>query len=285
MSTRRYVAAALVCVSLLGPSVTAGPAVVEDGREPEALEIIQSAFDRMFNYPSVRTVTFRIHRAGRVLERDFDIVYKRVDGRGHTLIRFTNPDYLRDSAMLVIERPSGTSDTWLYRPSDRRARRVSTAQKADSFFGGDFTFEDLEHHDWRSFALQRLPDAALQGKRCYVVEATPKSSSQYRKLTAWVEREQRALLRVDFFQGDGSRPAKTLTVDPQEIEVDAGRVKPRRMWLRQNGRDQATEVLFERIETDVEITDRVFTLIRLEQSGKSLYDLVDRMSPGSGEAE
>lgn len=285
MSARRC-AAALVCLTFLAPSASGGSTPLEDGGEPSALEIIQSAFDRMFNYPSVRTVTFRIHRAGgRVIERELDIVYKRVDGRGHTLVRFTNPDYLRDTAMLIIERPSGTNDTWLYRPSDRRARRVGTAQRADSFFGSDFTFEDLEHHDWRSYGLRRLPDEALQGRRCHVIEATPRGSSQYRRITAWIEREHRLLLRVDFFQGDGTTASKTLTLDAGEIEVDGGLVKPTRMWLRQNGRDQATEVLFERIETDLEITDRVFTLTRLEQSGKSLYDLVDRMSPESGERE
>ncbi len=282
MSVRSCAAAALSCLTFLAPSSSAGPA--EDGTEPAPLEIIQGAFDRMFNYPSVRTVTFRIHRAGgRVLERDFDIVYKRVDGRGHTLVRFTNPDYLRGSAMLIIERPSGTSDTWLYRPSDRRARRVSTAQRADSFFGSDFTFEDLEHHDWRSFELQRRPDQVEQGRLCYVIEATPRGASQYRRMTAWIEREHLSLLRIDFFQGSGTSPAKTLTVDPAEIEVDDELVKPRRIWLRQNGRDQATEVLFGRIETDAEITERVFTLLRLEQSGRSLYDLVDRMTPGSSE--
>lgn len=284
MSWRSRAALALSLFGILALSGPGSSSPAEDGSEPAALEVMQDAFDRMFNYPSVKTITLRIHRAGgRVMEREFDIVYKRVDGRGHTLVRFTRPEYLRDSAMLIIERPSGINDTWLYRPSDRRARRVSTAQRADPFFGSDLTFEDLEHHDWKSFDLKKRPNEIEQGRPCYVVEATPRGSSQYRKMTAWIERENLALLRVDFFQGGGASPVKTLTVDPAEIEIDDGLVKPRRIWLRQNGRDQATEVLFGRIETDTEITDRVFSLIRLEQSGRSLYDLVDRMSPSSGQ--
>jgi hypothetical protein len=49
------------------------------------------------------------------------------------------------------------------------------------------------------------------------------------------------------------------------------------MWMRQNGRDAATEVVFERIQDDPEITNRVFSTMRLERSGKDLYKLVERL--------
>jgi hypothetical protein len=255
------------------PADTLGDAV-----EPAPLTIIQSAFDRMFNYPSVRSVTLRIHRSqDRITYRSFDVVYKKIGGRGRTLLRFTEPEYLRDNALLIIEEPDGRNDIWIYQPEQRRPRRVVASHKADPFYGSDLSFEDLEHHDWRRYQLQRLPNATEQGRTCYVVEARGAEDSQYSKVVAFIERQRGALLRVDFFKSAADRPIKSLVLSPNEIIETKEVLKPQRMWMRQNGRDAATEVVFERIEDNPEITNRVFSAMRLEQSGQDLYKLVERL--------
>jgi hypothetical protein len=63
------------------------------------------------------------------------------DARGITVMsyRYKSSDGPRDSAK--------NDDTWVYVPTLRRVRRISTAQRTDSVAGTDFTFDDL-----RSFA-------------------------------------------------------------------------------------------------------------------------------------
>jgi hypothetical protein len=110
----KILTAILVGTLALAQTGTAAPNVPEDAVEPPALEIVQTAFERMFNYPSVRSVTLRIHRgASRVTYRSFDVVYKKIDGRGRTLLRFTEPEYLRGNALLMIEEEDGRNDTWI----------------------------------------------------------------------------------------------------------------------------------------------------------------------------
>lgn len=238
----------------------------------------------MLNYSSVRSVVLRIHRGGdRVTHRTFDVVYKRSGERGHLLLRFTAPDYLRDTALLIVERGNGTSDTWLYQPSARRSRRVSTSQKGDAFFGSDLTIEDLEHQDWSRYALRRLADATERGHSCQVIEATPQHESHYARIVAWIEPEALVLLRVDFYRGASDSLLKTLTVETEGLVVESALLKPRRMWMRQNGRDAATEVEFVRTETDAKITDRVFSAMRLEQSGRDLFELVEQQERGTAD--
>lgn len=257
---------------------------IEDATARPPLDILQTAFDRMLNYPSVRSVVLRIHRSGdRVIHRAFDVVYKKVGERGQLLLRFTAPEYLRDTALLIVERGDATSDTWLYHPSARRSRRVSTSQKGDAFFGSDLTIEDLEHRDWRRYALRRLPDAAERGRPCHVIEAVARHESPYARIVAWIEREEQVLLRVDFFRGASEAPLKTLTVETEGLVAEGTLLKPRRMWMRQNGREAATEVEFVRTETDARITDRVFSAMRLERSGQDLFELVERQRAGDAE--
>jgi len=271
-------AALLAFILAIAGAPHAPAEVLEDAVEPTPLAIIQSAFDRVFNYPSVRSVTLRIHRSqSRVTFRSFDVVYKKVDGRGRTLLRFTEPEYLRGNALLIIEETDGRNDIWIYQPDQRRPRRVSASHKADPFYGSDLSFEDLEHHDWSRFQLQRLPNAREQGRACYVVEGHSAEDSQYSKMVAFIERERLALLRVDFFKAARDRPIKSLILSPEEITETNGILKPERMWMRQNGRDAATEVVFERIQDDPEITNRVFSTMRLERSGQDLYKLVERL--------
>jgi hypothetical protein len=181
---------------------------------------------------------------------------------------------------LIIEEPDGRNDTWIYQTDLRRPRRVLSGHKGDSFYGSDLSFEDLEHHDWRRFELRRLPDAVEQGRRAYVIEARTPSDSQYSKAVAVVERDRLALLRLDLFKSGSPEPVKSLELSPNEIEESNATLKPARMWVRQHGRDAATEVVFERIEGDPAITDSVFATMRLERSGEDLYQLVERLRKG-----
>ena len=255
----------------------------EDATPLSPLAIVETAFDRMFNYPSVRSVTLRIERGGRspVLRR-FDVAYARSGGRGRTLLRFREPEYLRGSALLILEEEDGRSDVWIYQPSLRRPRRIIASHKGDAFFGSDLSYEDLEHHAWRRFALVRRPDARVEGRPCFVVEATPPPDSQYSKAVAFVEQGRMALLRLDFHRGGGERPVKSLVVAPEEIAEVGGILEARRMWMRQEGRDAATEVVFERIRSGVEIASEVFAAMRLERSGEDLFALVERLREEEG---
>lgn len=275
----RFLASIVLGTLLVARAGVAESQFAKNAADPSALEIVQTAFDRMFNYPSVRSVTLRIHRSGdRVTYRSFDVVYKKIDGRGRTLLRFTEPEYLRGNALLIIEEDDGRNDTWIYQRDLQRPRRVLAGHKGDSFYGSDLSFEDLEHHDWTRYELRRLADTEEQDAAAYVVEAQTPSDSQYSRAVATIERERLALLRLDLFVAGSSEPIKSLVLPRDQIERDdSGNLKPARMWVRQHGREASTEVVFGRIEDDPKIADTVFATMRLMKSGEDLYKLVERM--------
>ena len=262
------------------PEPTFPPAV-----EHTPLEIVREGFDRVLNYPSVRKTRLRVFRDGRMVSyRDFDVVYQRFEGQGHTLLRFTAPDYLRNEGLLIIEDGKGSSEAWLCQAAEKRPRRVGTYQKRDTFYGTDLTLEDLEHHVWEQFELRRLADRNENGRSFYVVEAIPPEDSQYTKLHIAVEKNRLALARVDFFRGAPPRPAKTLRVDLEGLSEENGYLKVRRFWMEQAGRDASTEAEFLRIDVDQAIARRVFSALRLQETGEDLLDLVKRLQSSESES-
>ncbi len=60
-----------------------------------------------------------------------------------TLVRFTYPNDIAGTSFLVWERPSGDDDRFLFLPALGRIRRISGAERQESFVGSDFTFEDI----------------------------------------------------------------------------------------------------------------------------------------------
>jgi len=241
------------------------------------LDLLRSAFERTLHAPGVRSVELRVHRGGRLVSRRaFDVAYRRDADQARSLLRFTAPIYLRGQALLVLETPDGTSDTWLYQAEERRPRRVGTAHKADSFYGSDLSFEELEHQRFEHFALRRLPDAEEAGRLCAVIEAVPKRASQYARLVAWIDPSRTALARVDFFRGAGAEPAKRLRVALDEVVEEQGYLRVEAMRIEQIGRDAFTEVMTERMEIDPAISEDVFSASFLEREGDDLFALVGR---------
>ena len=254
-----------------------GGAFAQEGEALEPTEILQTAFDRMFNYTSARRVAMRTWRDGRhVHTRNFEMIYKKVDGQGRTFLRFTAPEYLRETALMIFENHDRSDDVWAYIPEFRKPRRVNASAKGDAFYGTDLTYEDLEHHDWARYDVKQLPDASHAGRDCSVIKAIAPPSSAYASAVAFIEKERTALVRVDFYKRGSSTVVKTLEVNPDEITESEGVLLPARMLMRLAGRDGSTEVRFEKIVVEPEIPDEAFSLGKLEAHVKP-FDQVRAM--------
>lgn len=245
---------------------------------PEPADVVTRAFDRMLNYPSVRTIELRILRNGRVAgRRVFDVAYRKVEGRGHTILRFKEPEYLRDNALLMIEEESGENQTWLYQPEEARPRRVSTYQKSDAFYGSDLSFEDVENRRWQDYDLQYGDDRTAEGRHYLVVDARPRRHSPYTRASIWIERESGAIGRIEFYRREGQEPVKTMRVDLDTLREEKGLFIPKSMRFELTAREWSTEVNFLRVEVSPDIASRAFTTMRLQSEGEDLFDLVRRL--------
>ncbi len=136
------------------------------------------------------------------------------------LIKFLEPADVRGSGFLSVEKASGETETMIYLPALGRVRRVAGGQKQDSFFGSDFSYEEISSlsgdfgDDFDSTLTATLPGPI------YVLEGTakPDSESSYDRIVYQVPEATLVPERVDFYRGGDV--VKTLTISATLQEGD-----------------------------------------------------------------
>ena len=155
-------------------------------------------------------------------------------GVGETGIRYLSPDR--------------QDDTWLYLPSLRRVRRLSSAQRSDALFGQDTDVDSyggyagqIPWFDWKflgekeilaSFHAEQFPVKYCEGggdfifcdtwekRKVYVVEGTPKLPQYaYGKRLIFVDKETYLIAYTDIFD----RSAAALEGVGQPVELQEAR--------------------------------------------------------------
>jgi outer membrane lipoprotein-sorting protein len=128
-----------------------------------------------------------------------------------SLIVFESPADVKGTAVLSKAGADGEDEQWLYLPSSRRTKRISSSNRSGSFVGSEFTFEDLTGHDGRKYSWKLAGEEACGTEQCLTVEATPKDpASAYSKRVLHIEKTQLRIASIDFYDRQGAK-MKTLT--------------------------------------------------------------------------
>ena len=90
-----------------------------------------------------------------------------------TLSVFDSPADLAGTSVLTWSHALTSDDQWLYLPSLKRTKRIASKNKAASFIGREFAFEDLSAWEVKKFTYRWLRDESLEGNDCFVIENTP----------------------------------------------------------------------------------------------------------------
>ena len=104
-----------------------------------------------------------------------------------SIAKYTKPQDVRHLGYLVIKKPGGKEDQFIYRPSARRVRRINL--RGEAVFGTDFSMEDILPREIEDATYQRLPDSEVEGVSVFAVEVVPlpEKDSEYSKFIVYVE--------------------------------------------------------------------------------------------------
>ena len=103
-------------------------------------------------------------------------------------------------------------DQWIYLPTLKRTKRISSGSKSDYFMGSDFTYDDLGDRHPNEDNHKLLRSESIGGKEFYVVESTPKEANyMYSKTITWVMKDNFLGMRREFYDTKG-KLLKTLTI-------------------------------------------------------------------------
>jgi len=232
-------------------------------------EISQCVRDNMPSKSSTQTITLRsINRVGDVTESSATIYWQQDDdGLSKVLLRFSEPLDMRNSGVLMLEQEGRSPDTFLYLPSTKMVRRVSSRAASSSLFGTDFSYEDFARLVGMANDATKVrgDDAEVSGRPTYVIESTPAadSGSSYEKVVSFVDQETCVPLRIESYE-DGARLRKRLTADVAKLSREGSSWVSRHQTMEDLRDDTRTEVEIEAIDTEAKIHRKMFSARELE---------------------
>ena len=135
------------------------------------------------------------------------------------MIVITSPQNIKGLAILTWTYldPKRDQDVWLWLPSLRKIRRMSQSESDDSFFGSDWTYEEVATRKWENETYHLLGEQDFpgytsrytheecnRGTKCYLVEAKPKKKDwYYMKRNIYLEKETARNIFEELYNNKG----------------------------------------------------------------------------------
>jgi len=238
--------------------LVAGPALAE-GVDETASQLLERAFSNLYADDYIQTLELSTRGEGmRPLTRKLQITRKQSVRPGKALVRFLEPFDIRRTSVLILENDRAADDLYVYLPALDLTRRVSAAQRADSFFGTDLSYEDIEPKRAADYEVSRIvADGDAEGCVRLELRAAESFESTYERMVSCIETE-RAIIRWSEFFRHG-RPVKRLEIDRAAVEPIGSRFIPFLMTIRTLRTGSETQVRTLAYELTAEISDRLFS--------------------------
>jgi hypothetical protein len=215
-----------------------------------------------------------IDRRGRVRERTMSVLTRRGTGASgdRSLIRFTSPNDIRNTAFLVWEHPGEEDERFLYLPALGRVRRIAGDEKQDSFVGSDLSYEDIGGRELADYtysfatpsAAWTAPDGSTHPAWSLESKAVDRNA-KYPRATSLILKDRFIVVHADVFN---VRNEREKVFDVRRLQRVEG------IWTvleiaAANERDKTrTELTTTSIRYNVGLTDSDFSRRQLEAPGK-----------------
>lgn len=209
-------------------------------------------------------------RHGRVRERSMTLLARKGSGStgDKTLVRFTYPNDIKNTAFLVWEHPDADDERFLYLPALGRVRRIAGEEKQESFVGSDLSYEDIGGRDIAdytyAFADPNATWIASDGSKhpAWSLESRAKDkNADYPRSVSLVRKDNFVVVHAELFN---PRNERTKVFDVKKIDRVDG------IWTTlslvvANERDRTrTELETTSVRYNIGLTDDDFTRRRLE---------------------
>ncbi|MDT7831489.1 outer membrane lipoprotein-sorting protein [Flavobacteriaceae bacterium S356] len=235
--------------------------------EDRGLEIAKAAekADLGFN-SSIVTLTMTLkNKNGQTSQRSMVTKTLELTEDGDkSLIAFNSPKDVKGTATLTFTHKIGSDDQWLFLPSIKRVKRISSNNKSGPFVGSEFAYEDLSSQEVEKYTYKFLE---AKGDLLLVEQdpVDPKSGYKRRIVTYNKDKGYR-IEKVDFYDRKNAL-LKTLTYSDYKLYKNKfWRAATFNMVNHQSNKE--TLLKFSDYNFDANLTEDDFTQASLKRAGK-----------------
>lgn len=262
MNLRTMGALSIALVAVIASPVRAEEAPPTDA---EAYALLDRAFQNLYADDYVQGLWLKTRaRGGSEMARQLQITRKQSERPGKAMVRFLAPYAVRHTAILVLENEDASDDQYVFLPAAQRTIHLSSGQRADSFFGTDLAYEDLEPKYASDYDVTALGRDRFEDLDCLrvLIRPGPGFESTYDHMVSCIEPERAIMLWTDFHRR--GRLWKRLEIAPEDVRPVEERFIPFRMVMSTPGRRSETEILTESYELRPKIPEQLFSVFNLE---------------------
>lgn len=230
---QRHSVAATALMWITGLLAGPAPAAAEGPSGPSPRELAQAlSAERLGLAAGEATLTMELRdKAGRVLTRTLRARTAKGDGWRKMRMTFLEPADQRGVELLVLEAKDQAPVQYLWLPRAAELRRVASSERGGSFQGSDFALSDFEDRDLDAAVITSEGEEDIAGLAAYRVAIAPKPGAaapgEWSRVVAWVAKEARVPLRVQFFREGGL----VRQLDVKRLQPLEGRMVPTRLLM------------------------------------------------------
>ena len=235
--------------------------------EARGLKIAKAAeqADFGFNSSTVQLKMTLKNKNGQTSERLMTTKTLELTEDGdQSLIVFNSPKDVKGTATLTFTHKVGSDDQWLFLPSIKRVKRISSNNKSGPFVGSEFAYEDLASQEIEKYAYKFLEEKG----NLLLVEQDPvdPKSGYTRRIVTYNKDKSYRIEKVGFYDRKNSL-LKTLTYSDYKLYKNKfWRASSFNMVNHQSNKE--TLLKFSDYNFEANLSDQDFTQVALQRAGQ-----------------
>jgi len=239
--------------------------------EQKGTEIAENAIiaDQGFESSEVDLRMVLRNRQGQESERFMsNKTYELTEDGDKSLIVFNSPRDVQGTATLTFTHKVGSDDQWLYLPSIKRVKRISSSNKSGPFMGSEFAYEDLSSDEVEKYSYKFLKEDTYNGNKVLLVEQYPVDpKSGYQKRIAYYNPDKNYRFeKMEFFDRKGAL-LKTLTYHDYKTYLGKHE-RAGRFYMVNHQTGKETELFFEDYAFKTGLKEDDFNQTTLQRVGR-----------------
>ena len=117
-----------------------------------------------------------------------------------SLIAFDRPRDIKGTCLLTYSYKYRDEDQWIYIPSLKRVKRISSSNRSGPFVGSEFAYEDLVGQEVEKYAYTWVKDDTASAVSSFIVERVPKyDGSGYSRQLVWYDQQEYRILKIEYY--------------------------------------------------------------------------------------
>jgi len=253
-----YLSIAIITAVTLSISFNARAATQSPQEKGKWIALSADKYDRGFKNQTANVTMTLKNQQGQISERKLRIKILEVLNDGDkSLTIFDTPRDVKGTSFLSYSHSLEPDEQWLFLPSLKRVKRISSNNKSGPFMGSEFSYEDLSSQEVDKYSYRYIQTDKVLGSDGHVIERIPVDpNSGYARQRVWIDGAHWRTEKIEFYDRK-NQLLKTLTYsDYQRYDNNKWRAKTMFMVNHQTGK--STLLKWENIKFGLNISSRDF---------------------------